>query len=297
MSRLLNGAMRGRGSNGALTKHRTLKVDLAIRATAWLSHRSIIRAYDWGWFPIDFLMAVTVTKSTMPLCARVNAGLSFLTVVVALSSGCAPSARGGSDLTGRAVASTQERDQVKVTVVDAHRLARIGTISLATLGFGADAIEFAGREKRWSKQFRDIVSEELAMELAGSSVGNATALKSVGDGLADSVQGSNPREDARLELRIVRAQERRGGQLGADHGAVASIGLVLRDAQTRAAVWEGNYFYKDVALTDNLLGYGSTVGGKSSEGWVNLDEAVYTGMRAALKRLERDRIAAFSRGS
>jgi hypothetical protein len=194
-------------------------------------------------------------------------------------------------LTGRTIATKQDREQVKVTVADRNRLVGVQSVSLSQIGFGSDAISYAGREKRWGEQFRSIASEELGVLQSNTKLARATertiSKQPVGDNA--SLVGNS-----RLELRIVRAEERRGGQIGADNGALASIGLVLRDEASQAIIWEGSYYYRDVALSDNLLGYGSTVSGKSSQGWVNLDEAVYTGMRAALRRLERDRLAAYS---
>jgi hypothetical protein len=217
-----------------------------------------------------------------------GASLAGLLVFASLL-GCASGGGAGSDLTGRTIAAHQERDQVKVVVADRKRLAGMHTLSLSELAFGSDAMAHSGRQKRWTEQYKAIAGEELGLELESEKLAKATD--------SGSVSASHIGKGD-LELRIVRAEERQGGQMGADQGAVASIGLILRDTKTKAIAWEGSYFYKDVALSDNLLGYGNTVSGKSAGGWTNLDEAVYTGIRAALKRLERDRLAAFStRGS
>jgi hypothetical protein len=115
-----------------------------------------------------------------------------------------------------------------------------------------------------------------AGEAAHARLALAAAIKAKADGV--------------LLLIIDKYVERQGSRAGATAGAEVALRFVLVSTDQRATVWRANYFFHDIALSENLLRLGERLQrSRMLKGWLSADEIALAGIQSAAMELERAR--------
>jgi hypothetical protein len=90
-----------------------------------------------------------------------------------------------------------------------------------------------------------------------------------------------------LLMRVHRFEERRGGKLGAERGAVVSFSLELRSlAPANEELWRSSFVFEDQAITDNILRIRDHFGENNQVGWRTAESSLHAGIDLALKELQ-----------
>jgi hypothetical protein len=180
-----------------------------------------------------------------------------------------------------------------VTAVDAEKLRGINCIAVATPVYGRSSTVEAMPPVAMQPIIERLADEILSLKvLVGAQTGGASVRSA--DGLSALRKAG---ADALVMTEILTFSERDGSAIGGEPATVAFVMTVKRTSDG-APVWQGNYFYKQEALSENLLKLGDRLGaGGSGPGWASARAIFERGIEAALRDFGAKREQQFLAGS
>jgi hypothetical protein len=129
--------------------------------------------------------------------------------------------------------------------------------------------------------------EQVARETMTLKV-STTGASSAAGRRGDPSKGSAA-ADAVLVTELLRFEERQGSAIGGEP-AVVSFRMSLRAAPAGTEVWGAQYFYRQEAVSENLLRLNERVGSSGyGAGWRSANELFKRGVGAALQDFNNQR--------
>lgn len=187
-----------------------------------------------------------------------------LVVVVCGSVGCfsrAPAAVSARELTG-----------FRSAVINPSALVEVNTVAVAPVTIGAEVVDNVP-EKEVTRELLEAMRSEWGQHAFSAAEGSGDAI------LTTQLRQLTPRE---------------GSAIGSSRPARLEFEMMLRDGKTDRALWRGDYFFGDKALTDNLLELKKRREGGGS-GWKNSRDLLASAFRAAARDLADRREQLFVR--
>lgn len=187
-----------------------------------------------------------------------------LMVVVCGSVGCfsrAPTAVMARELTG-----------FRSAVLNPAALVEVNTIAVAPVTIGAEVVDNVP-DKEVTRELLEAMRSEWGQQAFPSGEGSGDAI------LSTQLRQMTPRD---------------GSAIGSSRPARLEFEMTLRDGKTDRALWRGDYFFGDKALTDNLLELKKRREGGGS-GWKNSRDLLASAFRAAARDLADRREQLFVR--
>jgi len=205
-------------------------------------------------------------------------------VVVCISldlSGCSQIGTGGQQRARRAINPVEVSPPLTSHSARPELLAGINSIEIAkpsiTSSTGSVAIEPADAQRMIEQTARETMT--LKISTPGSSEGAATMRRAAGKSSTDAV----------LYTDLLRFEERQGSAVGGDP-AVVSFKMSMRTVPTGLEVWSAQYFFRQEALSENLLRINERLGkGGLGAGWRSAHDVFQKGVSAALQDFNNQR--------
>lgn len=186
------------------------------------------------------------------------------TLVLCGSVGC--SARAPTAVTAREITGFRS------AVLSQSGIAEVNTVAVAPVIIGPEVVD-------------NVPEQEITRELT-------EAMRSEwGQQAFPTTEGSG---DAVLTTQLRQMIPREGSAFGSSRPARLEFEMVLRDGKSDRALWRGDYFFGDKALTDNLLDLKKRREGGGT-GWKNSRDLLGSAFRAAARDLADRRAQLFAR--
>jgi len=172
-----------------------------------------------------------------------------------------------------------------------QQLQSIGTLMVFPMDLEAGARNLSMPREFFDQRLREVFAASPGIEVvpgSGPAAGGRfqTALLPVKDRLALARREGS---DSVLLTTLRDYVEREGSDIGAEKPAMVSFRMEVLRAADGLSVWSADYFFQDLAVTDNLLRAART---KSRAGWTTAKEVLLEGFSAAAQDLERQRAQA-----
>lgn len=151
---------------------------------------------------------------------------------------------------------------------DSSALSKVSVIEVLPVKYEKEASLLFGTEEKPQDMIRDIVRRHSSLRLQDPATGQ--------------------KADSRLLVHVLKASERKGGVIGADEGAMIRMRMELTDLQG-IPIWAGDYYYKDQAVSDNLLDLKKRSREKPHAGWVSLRDLFSRGVKEGIINVNQRR--------
>lgn len=99
--------------------------------------------------------------------------------------------------------------------------------------------------------------------------------------------------DSVLVVTLKRLKEREGSRVGSESGAELGLSFQLFDSGLTNLIWEGTYFQKQVALTENLFNIGDTFTKNQAPHWDSSSDLIEKAFEAMAKDLSDLRLGLY----
>lgn len=198
----------------------------------------------------------------------------FVGITLCLN-GCTPGGSAGY-ARGRRVANPAEvASPLSSQSPRPELLAGINSIEIAKPSIASStaqvSIDPADAQRIIEQVARETMTLKISME--GAPVTGASTRRGAGSGSADAV----------LHTELLRFEQRQGSAIGGEP-AVISFRMSIKAAQSGAEVWAAQYFFRQEALSENLLKINQRVGeGGLGAGWRSASDVFQKGVSAALQ--------------
>jgi hypothetical protein len=242
-----------------------------------------------------------ISRSVLAIAAASLSSVRVLTVVLLIGSGVL---LGGctSNHAPRSAASAAKRaaqvvSPLTLSVERPEKLTSINCVAVARPVF-VRAVE----DRTLSEESIEAVIERVADEVLSLKVVTSQSMLSKGDRSGaliapdSSVGLSTLRErgvDAVLMTELSDFKDRSGSSIGGDPATVSFV-MTIKSTDGGAVIWRAHYFYRQEALSENLLKLGDRLGsGGTGAGWVTGRAIFERGVDMALRDFGSRREALF----
>ena len=216
-------------------------------------------------------------------------------VALALITGCTN--RGISPGTPAGTIKTRHENELQARLVShaasPQELLTLNSVLILPLDVDArvDTTQIATAEVY--DELLDAAQRELGLKVFGESSGSGGArhLKSVENSLE---MGKKVKADGVLQAKLENFIERSGSAVGGEPATVSFSMSVLR-VEDGKELWSATYFFKDEALSQNLLKVGDRLSKSNGAGWKSARAVLAEGFDGAMEDLSKRRVQQFTK--
>lgn len=190
---------------------------------------------------------------------------------------------------------------LKTSNYNAADLLRVNSLLVLPVAFDSEVGSLTeGEISTLEESLVNAVNDLLRMETHTGEVVKK-ALERESQSFSNQLRGYEPLgrslgADTVLETRIHRIIKRVGSRVGVSQPALVDFSMSLVRSSDDQVIWQGNYFYRDQALSDNLFLIGERLrDAKENQrfGWLSADEIFARGVRETLESIAKSRDQSF----